>query len=170
MKRTSLLAAAGSAAALLATSFPWFPARAASHSPTSAPGATSLPAVASGARPGPDVLYADPPAAPQLENRDARFRAAPLLVSGTDAYVSGEYVYQDYIWDDHGANTDGSAGGPGTYAGDAAYPAEHPVNPEDLAATIFDALGIDPHGCINDREGRPVALVDGGRPLRELFA
>src|SRR5262249_48939147 len=27
---------------------------------------------------------------------------------------------------------------------DAAYPAEHPVSPEDLAATLFHALGIDP--------------------------
>jgi hypothetical protein len=53
---------------------------------------------------------------------------------------------------------------------DAAYPAEHPVSPEDVAATVFDALGIDPHGTINDREGRPVALAEGGRPLRELFA
>jgi uncharacterized protein (DUF1501 family) len=53
---------------------------------------------------------------------------------------------------------------------DAAYPAEHPVSPEDLAATVFDALGIDPHGCLHDRQGRPVSLVEGGRPLRELFA
>src|SRR5262249_44009717 len=52
---------------------------------------------------------------------------------------------------------------------DAGYPIEHPVSPEDLAATIFDALGIDPHGFIQDKQGRPVALVDGGRPLRELF-
>jgi hypothetical protein len=48
---------------------------------------------------------------------------------------------------------------------DAAYPADRPVSPEDLAATIFHALGIDPHGCIHDRQGRPVALVDGGRAL-----
>ena len=52
---------------------------------------------------------------------------------------------------------------------DAAYPAEHPVSPEDLACTVFDALGIDPHGFIPDRQNRPVMLVDGGRPLRELF-
>lgn len=51
----------------------------------------------------------------------------------------------------------------------AGYPVDHPVSPEDLAATIFEALGIDPHGCINDRQGRPVSLVEGGRPLRELF-
>jgi hypothetical protein len=52
---------------------------------------------------------------------------------------------------------------------DAAYPIDQPVSPEDLAATLFEALGLDPHGCITDRQGRPVALVDGGRPLRELL-
>ena len=69
----------------------------------------SLPSVASGALPGPSALYEDPPAAPQLENRAPRFDAAPLLVSGTDAYVDGEYLYQDYIYDDWGAETGGSA-------------------------------------------------------------
>ena len=52
---------------------------------------------------------------------------------------------------------------------DAALPIEHPTSPEDLAATIFHALGIDPELRVNDAQGRPVALVDGGRPLLELF-
>ncbi len=52
---------------------------------------------------------------------------------------------------------------------DAAYPAEHPVRPEDLAATIFQALGIDPASQMHDAQGRPVALVEGGRPLTKLF-
>jgi hypothetical protein len=52
---------------------------------------------------------------------------------------------------------------------DAAYPKEHPVSPEDLAATIYHALGIDPEMLVDDPDGRPVPLVDGGRPLRELF-
>lgn len=52
---------------------------------------------------------------------------------------------------------------------DSAYPVENPVSPEDLAATIFAALGIDPHGSIPDRLGRPVPLVAGGRALSELF-
>lgn len=52
---------------------------------------------------------------------------------------------------------------------DAAYPAERPVSPEDLACTIYHAMGIDPHGFVPDRQGRPVALVEGGRPLVELF-
>jgi uncharacterized protein (DUF1501 family) len=52
---------------------------------------------------------------------------------------------------------------------DAAYPLDDPVSPEDLSATIFHALGIDPESRIIDPLGRPVALVDGGRPLVELF-
>lgn len=47
----------------------------------------------------------------------------------------------------------------------AAYPLDHPVSCPDLAATIFDRLGVDPQGFIADRQGRPVPLVDGGRPL-----
>src|SRR5688572_27812266 len=68
----------------------------------------SLPSVPSGARPGPDVLYAPAPAAPQLENRHPRFDAEPLLVSGHEAYVLGEYIYQDHIYDDYGSDTNGS--------------------------------------------------------------
>jgi hypothetical protein len=52
---------------------------------------------------------------------------------------------------------------------DAAYPIDQPVSPEDLACTIFDALGIDPHGFISDAQGRPVALVEGGRVLDQLI-
>jgi hypothetical protein len=53
---------------------------------------------------------------------------------------------------------------------EAGYPADRPVNPEDIAATVFSALGIDPHSFIKDKQGRPVALIDGGRPLSELMA
>ena len=70
----------------------------------------SLPSVTSGAPPGPDVLYAPPPAAPQLENRSPRFTAPPLLVSGQEAYVAGEYLYQDFLYDDYGSDTDGQGG------------------------------------------------------------
>ncbi|QDU30131.1 hypothetical protein ETAA8_52500 [Anatilimnocola aggregata] len=52
---------------------------------------------------------------------------------------------------------------------DAAYPIDKPVTPEDLAATIYTALGIDPHMQLADMQGRPVPIVDGGCPLEELF-
>ena len=54
-------------------------------------------------RPGPDLLYAKrPPVAPQLTNRKL-WRAKPILVSGTTAYRKGEFLYQDYLYDDSGA-------------------------------------------------------------------
>src|SRR3954454_20845571 len=83
---------------------------------------------AAGVRPGPALLYAKPPAAPQLTS-SAPFAARPLLVSGTDAYRSGEYVYQDYLYDDHGADTKPGLGNSQSLsaptAGDVQYPAGH---------------------------------------------
>ena len=64
--------------------------------------AASLPSVSSGPRPGPDVLYAPPPAAPQLENAGP-WSARPILVSGASAYRQGEFLYQDFLYDDYGA-------------------------------------------------------------------
>ena len=69
---------------------------------------TSLPATASGHRPGPDALYLPPATAPQLQNAGP-WRAAPILVSGAQAYRGGEYPYPDYLYDDHGG-----AGAPDT--------------------------------------------------------
>jgi dienelactone hydrolase len=65
-------------------------------------GSGSLPSVRSGARPGPDILYAPPADAPQLRNAGP-WQARPILVSGAEAYRSGEFLYQDWLFDDHGA-------------------------------------------------------------------
>jgi uncharacterized protein (DUF1501 family) len=46
---------------------------------------------------------------------------------------------------------------------------ERPVTVEQLHATIYHALGIDPAQSLLDRSGRPVPLVDGNEPIRELF-
>ena len=53
---------------------------------------------------------------------------------------------------------------------DAAYALDHPTSPEDLAATVFERLGIDPHQRILDPQGRPVPLVEGGQVIREILA
>lgn len=50
----------------------------------------------------------------------------------------------------------------------AKFPAEKPVKPEDLAATIFQLLGIDPSTEIYDRDNRP--LIIGGNTLHDVFA
>jgi hypothetical protein len=51
----------------------------------------------------------------------------------------------------------------------AADVVDGPTTPEDLAATIYHALGIDPGLQLADMEGRPIPIVTGGRPLRQLF-
>src|SRR4051794_2742655 len=56
-----------------------------------------------GHRPGPDILYQSPATAPQLTNGPG-WSAAPILISGATAYRDGEFLYQDYLYDDHGAN------------------------------------------------------------------
>jgi hypothetical protein len=50
----------------------------------------------------------------------------------------------------------------------AAYPAENPVSPADLTATIYHALGVAPDASLHDREGRPAALTEG-TPVTALF-
>ena len=53
-------------------------------------------------RPGPDLLYAKAPKSPQLTNRKP-WKAKPILISGTTAYRKGEFIYQDFLYDDNGA-------------------------------------------------------------------
>ncbi|MEK6807022.1 MAG: glucodextranase DOMON-like domain-containing protein [Pseudomonadota bacterium] len=52
--------------------------------------------------PGPTALYLPPPRAPQLENTGV-WTAPPILISGASAYRCGEFLYQDWLFDDHGA-------------------------------------------------------------------
>ena len=35
---------------------------------------------------------------------------------------------------------------------------------------IYTKMGIDPTEVLHNTSGRPVQLVNGGRPIRELFA
>lgn len=131
--RTAVVVAALVASAVAAIPAVGVPLRP-DASPPAGPDPASLPQVATGARPGPDVLYSARPAAPQLENRHPAFVAPPILVSGEEAYVDGEYLYQDHLYDDYGADTDGMGADslsarvgdldypddPARYAGDAA--------------------------------------------------
>ena len=50
----------------------------------------------------------------------------------------------------------------------AAYPAADPVRPVDLVATVYEALGVDPHLTLPDRQGRPL-VVCPGTPLGALL-
>ncbi len=50
------------------------------------------------------------------------------------------------------------------------YPAERPVNPSEVVATIFHSLGLDLETHLPGPAGRPFPLVDfGTKPILELF-
>jgi hypothetical protein len=142
------------------------------------PDAAGLPGVASGARPGPAVLYQPPADAPQLGNTGI-WKADPILVSGAQSYRDGEWLYQDFLSDDHGAtgladrndpygagsHLYSSAGGTFTYPTDKIYAnnaadlVELRIKPLSGATafrvtlnTLLDA----------SRTGFTIALGDGG--------
>jgi uncharacterized protein (DUF1501 family) len=51
----------------------------------------------------------------------------------------------------------------------ASYPAENPVRPEDLAATIYYLLGIDPHTEVYGIDKRPLPISEGN-PVTGVIA
>jgi hypothetical protein len=50
-----------------------------------------------------------------------------------------------------------------------AYPASDPVRPDDLAATMYHLLGIDPHTEVYDQLNRPLPIA-AGKPVMGLLA
>jgi hypothetical protein len=51
------------------------------------------------------------------------------------------------------------------------FPAERPVTPGDVVATIFHSLGLDAHSHLPGPAGRPFPLTDfGSEAVKELFA
>jgi hypothetical protein len=50
-----------------------------------------------------------------------------------------------------------------------AFPAENPVRPDDLAATLYYMLGIDPQTEVYALGNRPLVIADG-KPVHDIFA
>jgi hypothetical protein len=46
---------------------------------------------------------------------------------------------------------------------------ERPVAPADVAATILESVGVDPHAELVTPDGRPIPILDGGETVKELF-
>jgi hypothetical protein len=53
----------------------------------------------------------------------------------------------------------------GTSDKDAAHVVDHPVSPESLAATIYQALGIDLDLRLPDAQGRPIPIIATGQSI-----
>jgi len=51
----------------------------------------------------------------------------------------------------------------------AERPASDPYGPEDLFATMFTLLGIDPKGELHMPDGRPTGLTNNGKVMNELM-
>ncbi len=105
------------------------------------------------------------------------------LLEKTFVLVTGEFgrtprINKDAGRDHWGPSTAIALGGGGIQGGRvigasderAEKPATAPHGPEDLAATIYHALGIDPKTEYRTPEGRPMPIVPGnGKVIRELF-
>ncbi|HEV7687134.1 MAG TPA: hypothetical protein VGQ80_11220 [Acidimicrobiia bacterium] len=137
-----------------------------------------LPPVVNGVAPGPEILYRPPARAAQLENTGV-WKADPTMVCMSSAYRSGEFLYQDCLWDDHG-------GGPAyrwyfyTFKTDYTYPtdARYRNNAADIVEVrlkpLADATAIrityntmsDPDlvaatVALGGQQGKPVPMPHG---------
>lgn len=50
----------------------------------------------------------------------------------------------------------------------AERPKDRPLKPYDLLATVYHQLGIDPGLMFKDHTGRPIPILDEGKPITEL--
>lgn len=57
----------------------------------------------------------------------------------------------------------------GESTSDGGLPADRPVGPSDVLATLYKHLGIDPRQQAVNLLGRPSPLLPDGRPIHELF-
>ncbi len=106
------------------------------------------------------------------------------LLESTMVLVTGEFgrtprINKDAGRDHWGPSTAIAIGGGGIQGGlvvgasneRAEKPATEPWGPEDLAATLYHALGIDPATMFHTAERRPMPIVPGGgRVISPLFA
>jgi hypothetical protein len=48
------------------------------------------------------------------------------------------------------------------------YVVDSPAAPQDLAATIYTALGVPLHTWYRAQDGRPIELLPQGKPIQQL--
>jgi hypothetical protein len=48
------------------------------------------------------------------------------------------------------------------------HPVERALRPQDLLATVYHTLGVDPHHEFSDLHGRPFPILPYGKPIAEL--
>jgi len=116
--------------------------------------------------------------ATMLEDLDDRGLLAETLV-----LMMGEFGRTPQINRDTGRDHWGPAaslifGGAGVRGGQVlgqtdrhgAHVTRRPVSPADVAHTVYEAVGVNPHGWLLHPEGRPVEILESGELIRELYA
>lgn len=118
------------------------------------------------------IPFADRPVATFLHDLEQRGLLAETLVVWTSEFGRSPKGQHDGHWG--ACNTVWLAGGGirgGTIYGAsdryAAYPADQPVKPADLTATVFHQLGLDPRTTLSDGQGRPFP-ISAGQPLAAI--
>jgi Protein of unknown function (DUF1501) len=48
------------------------------------------------------------------------------------------------------------------------HPVDQPLKPGDILATVYHLLGIDPQQSFKDHSGRPIPILDEGKPIAEI--
>lgn len=48
------------------------------------------------------------------------------------------------------------------------HPVERALKPADVLATVYHVLGIDPQQSFKDHSGRPIPILDEGKPIEEI--
>lgn len=56
----------------------------------------------------------------------------------------------------------------GASSPDGGAPSDRPVGPDDVLATLYKHLGIDPRQNVINLQGRPIPLLPAGEPVTEL--
>lgn len=98
-----------------------------------------------GPRPGPALLHSPQPVGQaHAGTNGSGWTASPLLISGTEAYVDGEYIYQDYVYDDNGANTTNAPAPPNPEPNNDTFspPTGDVVYPTDADTYGFNAADL----------------------------
>jgi len=57
----------------------------------------------------------------------------------------------------------------GATSGGGEYPITRAYTPQNILATLYHVLGIDPSATIPDHNGRPQYLLDDREPVKELI-
>ena len=51
----------------------------------------------------------------------------------------------------------------------AEFPKERPISPQDVLATMYGQLGINPEKSYRNEADRPVAILNDGVPIPEII-